>query len=152
MSFNPLDCPWGKPPPPKLETKVVTESHHIGKRNEAVRDSAGASSFIIVKTVGIPGVLSTDYRLQYVPGTKLSAYLARLSLRAVALRASMRDATNPDRGKLRMSYVPSEGAVIVLSRSGISSALRFQSSNHNAEAVARRMGNGSRSVTAQWKK
>lgn len=152
MPINPLNCPWGKSSTPAFEAKVVTEGHHIGKRNEAVRDSVRAESFVIVRTVGVRGVPSGDYRLAYSSGAKLGFYLAKLGLKAAALRASVMDATNPSRGKLRMSYVPLEGSVIVLSRPGVSSVLQFQRSNHDAQAVARRMGDGSDTAAAKWKK
>lgn len=153
MPFDPLKCPWGKSPPPApAAAGLVTEGHHIGKRNEAVRNDAKASSFITIRTAGVRGVPSADYRLAYSSGAKLGFYLAKLGLKAAALRASVTDATNPSRGKLRMSYVPLEGAVIVLSRPGVSSVLHLTHSSHDAQAVARRMGGGSESASAKWKK
>jgi hypothetical protein len=152
MPFDPLKCPWGKSPQRPLDDRRVNEGHHIGKRNEAVRDSVGSLSFVTVRVMGVRGVPSGDYRVAYSPGAKLGFYFAKLGLKAASLRASVMDARNPSRGKLRMSYVPLEGAVIVLGRPGVSSALRLQSSNHDAQSVARRMGGGAESVSVKWKR
>lgn len=151
MPLNPLECPWGKHPPKKSEPKA-TEGHHIGKRNEAVRNSAAASSFVTIRAVGVPGAPSGDYRLEYSPGAKLGTYLARLGLKAVALRAAVVDEANPSHGRLRMSYIPQEGAIIVMRRAGVSSAIQYQRTNYDAAEVARRMDGGARVALSKWKK
>lgn len=141
--MNPLSTPWGKKP--KVEEREPVPSF-IGVRNEAVRDSASAEKLVTVVVRGIKGSPDGEYKLEWTAGTTLKHYLSRLKLVSVAMRAAVRDVTNPSAGRVRMHYVPEAGAKITLGSPSVSSALQFQRSNHNAENIAQRMGGGAKFV------
>jgi hypothetical protein len=141
--LNPLSVPWGQKP--KVEEKAKVPSF-LGLRNEAVRDNANAEKFVTVGVRGIKGAADGEYRLEWVEGTTLKQYLTQLKLVSTAMRSAVRDLTNPEAGRLRMHYIPEAGAKITLGSPSLSSALQFQRSSHDAEAVALRMGGGAKFV------
>jgi hypothetical protein len=143
--MNPLHIPWGqKPKEVKDERDPVPI--FLGVRNEAVRDSAHAEKCITVVVRGLKGATDGEYRLEWTEGTPLKQYLSRLKLVSVAARAAVRDTTNLEVGRLRLHYIPKEGAKITLGSPSVSSALQYQRSSHDAGEVASRMGGGSKFV------
>jgi hypothetical protein len=128
--MNPLHIPWGqKPKEVKDERDPVPI--FLGVRNEAVRDSAHAEKCITVVVRGLKGATDGEYRFKLV---------------SVAARAAVRDTTNLEVGRLRLHYIPKEGAKITLGSPSVSSALQYQRSSHDAGEVASRMGGGSKFV------
>ena len=142
---NPLDLPFGKKPP-KPEDLREKIPHFIGVKNEAVRDDAGAQKIITISVSGIKGVPAAAYKLEWVEGQMLGTYLSRLKLKRAAIYAAVRNIDDLERGRLRMTYIPEEGARISVGNSRVSSALQYQRTNHNAESVARNMGGGAKVV------
>lgn len=141
--LNPLSVPWGQKP--KVEPKETAPSY-LGLRNEAVRDNAQAAKSITIAVHGLKGTPNGEYRLEWIEGTTLKQYLSQLKLVGTAMRSAVRDQTHLEMGRLRMHYIPEEGAQITLGSSSLSSALQFQRSSHNAEDVALKMGGGARVV------
>jgi len=141
--LNPLSVPWGQKP--KVAVKEPVPSY-LGLRNEAARDNAGAEKFITITVRGIRGTPEGEYRLEWTEGNTLKQYLSQLKLISAAMKSAVRDLTNPEAGRVRMYYIPEVGARIVLGNPTVSSALQFQRSSHDAEAVARRMGGGAKFV------
>jgi hypothetical protein len=119
---------------------------YLGLRNEVVRENAKLERFISVIVRGIRGVPDGEYKLAWSQGMALKHYLSQLKLVSTAIRSAVRDLANPEAGRLRMHYIPAEGARIALGNPAVSSALQFQRSSHNAESVARDMGDGARFV------
>jgi hypothetical protein len=142
-SLNPLSVPWGKKP--EVEEREAVPSF-LGLRNEAVRDNAGAEKSITIAVHGLKGTPNGEYKLEWVEGTTLKQYLSQLKLVSTAMRSAVRDLTNLGIGRLRMHYIPQEGARIALGNPSLSSALQFQRSSHDAEAVALKMGGGAKVV------
>jgi len=143
--MNPLNLPFGRKPRKEPQEKVP---NFLGVKTEAVRDDAGAEKFIIISVGGLKGIPAGEFKLAWVEGQSLGVYLSRIKMKRAAIYAAVR---NPDRlelGRLRMTYIPEEGDRITIGNAQVSSALTFQRSNHNAEAVARRMGGGARIVEA----
>lgn len=146
MSFNPLNIPWGKkdPEPPKPPEKKVPS--YLGLKNEAVKAAAGAEEVVTIKVGGLKGVPSGEYRLEWQEGARLKSYLSRLNLVHSALYSAVHDQTNLEVGRIKMTYVPSSGAIITIGSAGLSTVVHLQRSNHNAEHVALRMGGGAEEV------
>lgn len=141
--LNPLSVPWGQKP--KVAQREPIPSY-LGLRNEAVRDNASAERFITVSVRGLRGTPEGDYKLEWAEGATLKQYLSQLKLISTAMQCAVRDLTNLEAGRLRMHYIPQEGAKITLGNPSLSSALQFQRSSHDAESVARKMGGGARVV------
>lgn len=141
--LNPLSSPWGQKP--KVE-KGETVPSYLGLRNEAARDGAAAEKFITVTVRGLKGIPNGEYKLEWVEGSTLKLYLSKLKLLASAMSSAVRDLSNPEVGRVRLNYVPSVGAKIVLANPALSSAMQFQRSAHDAADVSLRMGEGAQVV------
>lgn len=133
---------WGKP---KKEPRVV--HHHLGIRNEVVRDDEGYDRHITVRVVGgVGGAASGEYKVGYTEGMNLGRYLSRLKLKRIAAYSAVYDQTNLENGRCRMTYVPQPGAKITVGPSQIGSATAHQRSGVDAVRVATRMGGGAKVV------
>lgn len=141
--MNPLHIPWGQKP---KEVKSDPVPVFLGVRNEAVRDNADAKRFITVVVRGVKGATDGEYKLEWTEGRPLKQYLSSLKLVSTAARSAVRDTTNLEAGRLRMHYIPKEGARITLGSPSVSSALQYQRSSHDAGEVASRMGGGSKFI------
>lgn len=128
----------------KKEVVPGRATSFFGVRNEAVRDSRSADSFVIVEVRGIMGAASGSYKIAYVPGSSLKYYLDVLKLKNAAAKSAVYDYSNLEHGRCRLTYVPSSGARIVLGPSSYGPALQWQRSNSDAGQLMKNMGNGAR--------
>lgn len=144
--MNPLDLPkWGPKPKPKPFEKTVDQ--YIGLQNEVVRDDSGAEDHISVQVFGgIKGTVAETYKVTYVEGQTLGQYLSRLKLKRAAAYNAVYDQTDLERGRCRMSYVPTKDSHITIGRAVVGSATQFQRTNHDAQRIASNMGGGARVV------
>jgi hypothetical protein len=134
---NPLNVPWGQRP--KLKSSTPT---FLGVRNEIARENSHSEVFITVSVQGVKGAPNGSYKLEWQEGSALKYYLGQLKLITSAAHAALWDETNPDKGRLRLHYIPQRGAHIVLSNPSVSRALQYQRSNYDAAKVAMKMGHG----------
>jgi hypothetical protein len=142
---TPLDLPWARGRPPEPEKAKVP--NFIGLKNQVVRDDAEAGGKkITIEVKGVKGHQPGEYEIAFEEGATLGHYLKRLKLRRAAAYSAVRDFTNLPAGRLRLSYVPKEGAKIVLGSASVSSAIQYQRSNIDAQRVAYNMGAINRSA------
>jgi hypothetical protein len=139
--IDPLSLPWGKkakkvdgPPKPNF----------LGVRNEAVRDGVGAEHHITIQISGIQGQPNAEFKLAYEPGLQLRHYLQKLKLVHLATQAAMRDVSNPEIPRLRLTYVPNQNSRITMGHPNVSSMMHLQRSRVDAMEVAAKMGSTGR--------
>jgi hypothetical protein len=103
--MNPLDFPeWGSPEPWRTTAASVPSL-----QLEDPVDPSGV-------TIKIIGDLNQTpiHSVPYDTRNSLSQYLAVLGLKRYAIYRAVYDLTNLSKGRVRMSYVPASGAVIVI--------------------------------------
>ena len=147
--MTPLNVPWGKKAPIPKEPERPPVPVFLGVTNERVKDQAPIENdptAITIQVNGVKGVPNNTFKVRWSKGTALGVYLKQLHLSYVALKAAVRDLKNPDGGRLRSYYIPEPGAHIVLGNPTVSSALIYQRSSHDAQRVARNMGDGAKFV------
>ena len=127
---------WGGKPKAPDETAL----NSLGVVNDVLRDEAGASAHITVEVRGISGFPSGVYRLAYSPGASLGDYLKRVKLRYAGMTNAVYDYRNLERGRCRMTYVPLEGAKIVIGKRDMGPAFEFQRTSVDAQQLAANMG------------
>ena len=69
---------------------------------------------IRVEVRGLSASNSGSYAADYETGKSLGRYLAQLGLKYTAIYAAIYDRTHPDRGRLRMTYVPQSDSQITI--------------------------------------
>lgn len=139
--IDPLSLPWGK------KAKKVSgppKPNFLGVRNEAVRDGAGAENHITIQVSGLAGQPNSTFKLAYQPGLQLRHYLQQLKLVHLASQAAMRDTSNPEVPRLRLTYVLNRNSHITLGHPSVSSVMHLQRSRVDAMDVAARMGSTGR--------
>ena len=137
--MNPLSLPWGN------KRKEVPISgppvpNYIGLRNEVARANVGVQHRVTIEIRGIKGMANSQYVLEYSAGSSLKHYLHQLKLQNAAVHSAVRDLTNMEKGRLRLSYVPAENAHIVLGNPDMSSVHHLQRSSVDTNQVMARMG------------
>ena len=127
---------WGEKNKPD-EDKVP---NYLGVVNEILRDEAGAAAHISIEVRGIPGHPSGIYRLAHNPGTLLSDYLRKIKLRYAGMSNAVYDYSNLEHGRCRMTYVPKEGARIVIGHRDMGPAFHMQRTTVDVQRLAANMG------------
>jgi hypothetical protein len=144
--LNPLHLPdWKEKKEPELPARNKRASH-LGLRTEVTIVDKDAEHHIIIEVRGVKGTHPGKYKVAYVRGRKLGAYLRRLRLKRAACYSAVYDITNGKKGRLRMTYVPAKNSHIVLGSASLGVSSQFQRSSIDAQQVAVRMGGGSKVV------
>lgn len=128
--MNPLDFPkWGSPQ--ILKPKVSN------KPTKSLADPVDPSE-VTIRIIGDSGQVplrSVPYKNQ----CSLGRYLTPLNLKRYAIYRAVYDLTNPSKGRVRMSYVPAQGSVIIIGPSSFSPSSLALS---RAEPVVRKKETG----------
>lgn len=145
--MNPLELPrWEKK---KVEIKLESRdmrSVSFGVRAETILVDRDAKHHITIEVRGVKGTHSGAYKVAYAPGQKLGDYLRRLRLKRAACYSAVYDLKAVTSGRLRMTYVPQEGAHIAIGSASLGVSGQYQRSSVDAQQVAARMGGGARTV------
>lgn len=142
--MNPFRIPeWGE----KKEEKPRAHHPHLGLRNEIVRGDSEADTHITINvSSSAGGTAAGEYKVEYVEGSTLGRYLARLRLKRFAVYRAVYDLTNPEKGRCRMTYVPGPGAKISIGSASAGTATQYQRSSVDAQRAAAGMGGGAKVV------
>jgi hypothetical protein len=137
----PLDVfsiPWGKSEKPQEPKRTVNQAPDKG--------------YITIVVQGVRGSPNGTHRLTWVSGLALKHYLRGLKLLITATRSAVRDKTNPEVGRLRISYIPKEGAVITLGNPSVSSVMELQRSSVDTRLSMKNLGGGEKIVEVPLRK
>jgi len=137
---NPLDFPWNQLEKPKPKIKEDPVPNFIGVRNEAVRDDVNAEDHLVVTVQGLTNVPTGEYKVSFSDGQRLGTYLARLKFKHAATYAAVYDTSNLEKGRLRMSYVPTKASKILICPPAYSPLMFMQRTNVDAQKLASNMG------------
>lgn len=105
-----------------------------------------AKHHVVIEVRGTKGVHPGIYKLAWQEGQRLGDYLRRLRLKRIACYSAVYDINAKDRGRLRMSYIPTKDSHIVIGSSALGVSTQFQRSSVDAQRVAANMGGGRRVV------
>lgn len=142
--MNPLSLPdWKKP---KEKDPRTGNNQSLGLKAEAVMFDKDAKHHVVIEVRGTKGVHPGIYKLAWQEGQRLGDYLRRLRLKRIACYSAVYDINAKDRGRLRMSYIPTKDSHIVIGSSALGVSTQFQRSSVDAQRVAANMGGGRRVV------
>lgn len=144
--LNPLDLPnWKKRKKPELPTLGRSMSH-LGLKAEVIIVDKDAKHHVIIEVRGVKGAVPGKYKVAYRKGCSLGIYLRRLRLKRTACYSAVYDINNKNRGRLRLTYVPTENSHIVIGSGALGVSTQFQRSSIDAQRVAVQMGGGRKVV------
>jgi hypothetical protein len=95
----------------------------LSRQEELELQAEEAESIVTVRVEGVSKVRSGVYKVPYTEGRMLRHYLQVAGLVLVGSKHAMRDMTNPEKGRLRTSYVPSPDSVILIGPANYSPVL-----------------------------
>ena len=138
--MNPLYNPWAVKEPLPKKTGPKVDPPYLGLRTELAKAAAQAPVKLVFEVRGLAAGLAGQYKIEYSEGAKLRYYLHQLRLTHAATYAAIYDQADLERGRRRLSYVPTINSRMLICSPKMGSAIQLQRTNVDAERVATNMG------------
>lgn len=137
--MNPLGSPWSSKKDKIPLSLGEGEAPYLGLRNTKIKEAEDQES-LVIEVRGVGSVPSGPYKVAFSEGATLRYYLRQLRILHAASYSAVYDRGNPEKGRCRLTYVPTEKSEMLICPPGTGTASRLQRSSHDAEKVAAGMG------------